>query len=127
MIFLYFCSAMKRIQQTAVTLALLAVLLFGGGVGLSRCLCTGQTRLLLPTNGKCCIPHSSCMEVTVVTLSPADETCSLTLPVDSTTLLPSSFECLASQPTPSHVVFPSAARRSSPPGDRLRWCCVMRV
>lgn len=61
---------MKWFSNIIITLTVLILLVFGaGGVGVSKCACSGKISLLTPLEQGCCPVESDCMTITVVQLS----------------------------------------------------------
>ena len=61
---------MKWFSNIIITLTMLILLVFGaGGIGVSKCACSGKISFLMPLEQGCCPMDSDCMTITVVHFS----------------------------------------------------------
>lgn len=64
---------MRRISSIIISVTTLVLLAFGaGGLGLTKCACSGRTALLTLDDGGCCPDEGGCMTVTVVSMPDSD-------------------------------------------------------
>ena len=79
---------MRLVSNIAITLTTLILLVFGaGGIGVTKCACTGKTSLVIPLEQGCCPVDSDCMSVTVVQLSASEFQQSVDVPQPQPMLL----------------------------------------
>ena len=64
---------MKHLSGIIISLTTLVMLVFGaGGLGLTKCACSGRTTLLILDDVGCCPTEGDCMTVTVVSMADSD-------------------------------------------------------
>ncbi len=64
---------MKSVSSIIISATTLILLIFGaGGIGYSKCSCSGKTSLLIPLDDDCCPSESGCMSITVMHFSASE-------------------------------------------------------
>jgi len=87
---------MKITGKIMISIALLMMTLYGGGLCISHCACSGDASIYQPGDDGCC-PEEDCMTVTVVQISDEYPAAHLSIPQP----MPIMLEVVYFDPTPS--------------------------
>ena len=117
---------MKRLANITTTLiALIILILCGGGVSMTKCACSGKVTLLKLNDIGCCPSEGGCMTVTTLHVSESNLTDGVDMPQMMSFSLPT-FELPVSTPMGIHpVAIPSFPADIAPPG--ISQSMVLRV